>query len=506
MNLLPSISFNNQNLSFQKLRKPNKLKTYHDLKLIPNLNCACCGRKVIEPTEFHYSFRSITLPLKSILKKGLLQSWETSKPTWDFLVELSQKFPQKSLDQIECDNAHVHGKLYETIRKSLEVDPRGSQNDTPKEFQDRIKNLYHDVLSRSRAQLRCSKKVMTRMKAFKKSIEKDPVKLAVFEQLEIYADKYPHKTLSEILAMEEIHKFHSTKDLLQRAETREKLDYHFNNIANIIKKESPDSVELIEDLKNKATELLEKEKDSAARIPKMKKIYEKALTTMGCEKLIPKVNKELEQVPTTFITKDSFLAFAHRHGMTDYYLISSLLTPSVASSEHIVAVSKGGEDKLSNVQVFCKNCNTNRAAIPYTEFSEYHPEMIKNEQRQINQIAKYILKNDVTEEALYYPIDVAKTLSESTDGKINPDVSKYCEKRNQQINQHIQEQQNEIQKLREERQQMSEEKEAILKRLEEIEQTRKEKKKQIKNIHEDISKDRYKSGKFQKYIDDKKTT
>ena len=132
--------------------------------------------------------------------------------------------------------------------------------------------------------------------------------------------------------------------------------------------------------------------------------------------------------------------------------------------------------------------------------------MIRNEKRQINQIASYILRNDVTEEALYYPMDVAKTLSESTDGKINPDVSKYCEKRNQQINQHIQEQQNEIHKLGEERQQMSEEKEAILKRLEEIEQTRKEKKKQINNIHEDISKDRYKSGKFQKYIDDKKTT
>lgn len=506
MKLCPNISFNNQTPNFQQAKKINRLITYQDLKLIPNLNCACCGRKVIEPTEFHNAFRTITLPLKSILQKGLLQPWKNSTPTWDFLVELSQMFPKKSLDQIEFNNSHVHGKLFETIRKSLETDPKSFQYNTPKQKQEKIKSLYYDIINRSRAQLRGSRKVMTRMKPFKKTLEKDPVKLAVFEQLEIYAEKYPHKTLSEILAIEEIHKFHSTKDLLQRAETREKLDYHFNNIAKLIKKESPDSIELIEKLKHDAVELLEQEKDPAARIPKMQKMYAQALTTIGCEKLIKKVNKELEQVPKSFITKDSFLAFAHRHRLSDYQIISSLLTPSVASSEHIIAVSKGGLDNLGNVSVFCRSCNKKRDAIPYTEFSEYHPEMIKNEQRQINQISRFILNNDVSEEAFYYPIDVAKTLSESTDGKINPDVSKYCEKRNQQINQHIQEQQNEIQKLREERQQMSEEKEAILKRLEEIEQTRREKKKQIKNIHEDISKDRYKSGKFQKYIDDKKTT
>ena len=251
---------------------------------------------------------------------------------------------------------------------------------------------------------------------------------------------------------------------------------------------------------------MEIEKDSAARIPKMKSIYAQALTTIGCEKIIGKINKELEQVPITFITKDSFLAFAHRHGLNDYQIISSLLTPSVGSSEHIIAVSNGGQDSLSNVSVFCRSCNIKRAATPYTEFIEYHPEMIKNEPRQINQIARFILNNEVSEEASYYPMDVARTLAKITDGKINPDVSKYCDKRKQQIAQHIQEQQNEIQKLREERQQMSEEKEAILKRLEEIEQTRKEKKKKIKNIHEDISKDKNESSKFQKYIEDKKTT
>ena len=183
------------------------------------------------------------------------------------------------------------------------------------------------------------------------------------------------------------------------------------------------------------------------------------------------------------------------------YILSYLFTPSVASSEHIIAVSKGGKDKLSNVQVFCKRCNRSRGNLSYVEFTKYHPEMIKNEQRQNNQIAKYILNNDVTEEATYYPIEVAKTLSEATNGKINLDVSQYCEARNKQINQRIQEQKEDIQRLREERQQMNEEKLALIKRLEEIEQTQKENKKEIQNIDNNISKEKSLSSKFQKCVD-----
>ena len=489
MNIISNISCNNTNFKqISKINKINKLTTYHDLKLIPNLNCACCGRKLIQPTTFHNAFKSITVPLKSIIKKGAFKPWERYTPTWNLLLDLSQKFPNKSLDQIERDNSTLHGKLFGAIRESIQNNQKKDEQISYNDLQEKIKELYRDILGRSRAQLRSSKIVMAKMKTFKKSLEKEPIKLAVFEQLEIYAQKYPKKTLSQILAMDEIYKFHSTKDLLQRAEAREKLDYHFNNIANIIRKESPESLELIDELKEQTLNLFVTEKDREARIPKAKKIYANALNTIGCEKLIKKVNMEIEQLPTTFISKDSFLAYAYKHNLSDYQILSSIFTPSVASSEHIVAVSKGGEDCLSNISVFCKSCNDKRGSESYIEFLEYHPEMPRNEQKQINQIGNYILKNDVCEEALYYPIDVAQTLRTTTNNKINPNVSRYCEKKNQQISQEIYTKKEEIVALKKERREMQEEKEALLKRLNEIDETRSSKKTQIKELSNEISK------------------
>ena len=60
-------------------------------------------------------------------------------------------------------------------------------------------------------------------------------KLETFEQLEIYARKYPRKTLEEIINLDEVYRFHQQKDWLQRASTREKMDYHFDNIFNFFR-------------------------------------------------------------------------------------------------------------------------------------------------------------------------------------------------------------------------------------------------------------------------------
>ena len=102
MNLIPKISFfNNQNsVNFKQAQKVNRLMTYSQFKLIPNLNCACCGRKTVRPIDFHSAFRSITLPLKSIIQRGLLDHWKNHKYVWGLLQNLAKCFPNKSFDQI----------------------------------------------------------------------------------------------------------------------------------------------------------------------------------------------------------------------------------------------------------------------------------------------------------------------------------------------------------------------------------------------------------------------
>lgn len=505
MNLIPKISFfNNQNsVNFKQAQKVNRLTTYSQFKLIPNLNCACCGRKTVRPIDFHSAFRSITLPLKSIIQRGLLDHWKNHKYVWGLLQNLAKCFPNKSFDQIKYDNQGLHMEILDMIAESLEQNPKYNN---PAKKKEKVNSLYHDVLDSSRSDLRCSKKVVERMKAFKKSLEKEPIKLAAFEQLEIYAQKYPQMTLSQILAIEEIHKFHETKDLLQRAETREKLDYHFTNVAKLIEKSSPGSEDLIYDLKDEALDILSKTQDQEARIPKIKKLYTEALTTIGCEKIIKKVHKELEEVPTTFFTKDSFFAYAYKHKLNDYQIISSIFSSSIATSEHIDAASKGGGDNLGNISVFCQRCNLARGNDPYIEFVEYHPEMPKNEQRQINQIANYILKNDVCTKAVFYPMDVAQTLREATDKKVDPDVSKYCEKQSQKLSQVIEAQKDEVKALRAERRQMQEEKDALLKRLYEIDEIRESKKQEIDEINSRVSKNIHRYKEIRSHIDDNKST
>ena len=56
------------------------------------------------------------------------------------------------------------------------------------------------------------------------------------------------KTMGKIKNIEEVFKFHSAKDLLQRAESREVLDYHFGNIEKMIKKTKPDALERFKEL------------------------------------------------------------------------------------------------------------------------------------------------------------------------------------------------------------------------------------------------------------------
>ena len=116
---------------------------------------------------------------------------------------------------------------------------------------------------------------MKRFAVFKPSLQGS--KLETFEQLQIYAKKYPRKTLSEIIQMDEIRKFHATKDLLQRAQSREKLDYHFSNISDLLKKAKPEAEDYFYELKQQAIGIISDEKDAKAKIPLIKNMYKKAL-------------------------------------------------------------------------------------------------------------------------------------------------------------------------------------------------------------------------------------
>lgn len=397
-----------------------------EIKYLPNLNCACCGRDLITGPEAANFYRKITKPLKLMLEKGFFKPWQNSTRVWGVLQSFSLKFPDMSLDSIMYLDENQKTLKIALVEDLKELVANGKREFTNERyFNYEIIDEYIDLLRRSRTNMKSASVVMRRLAPLKDAFEGH--KKEVCEQLEIYARKYPRKRLKEILNLDEVYRFHQQKDWLQRAQTREKLDFHFDNILLLVKKQNPQAVEFFEDLKLEAVDLLELEHDSAARIPKMKKMYEKALKEHGCEKIIPKVFKELEQVPISFITVDSFLVYAKNHRFSDGQIIMSLISPYSSSVEHIVPISEGGKDVPENIIVLCRECNRNRSSVPYPEFVQYHPMMPYHTQKQINQIGDYIL-NGTFDADKFLPIKVSKTLHSYTQGKISPDYSDYCKK------------------------------------------------------------------------------
>ena len=255
----------------------------NELKNIKNVPCACCGNKIITTEQITKAFSAITIPLKQILKKGFMGYW-LENPNMKFLLEtFSEEYPEKSFDKI-LENP----ENYEKFRDAITISDSREKG-----------HAMQNIVTRSRHDLRGAGTVIKRLKALKPYLK--GTKLEIFEQLEIYARKYPKKRLTEILNIEEITKFHAVKDLLQRAATKEKRDFHFDNISIMLKKASINE-EQIEELKEQALEYFCAERYPSYKIFMIKNMYAEFCKKHNCEKLCSKINDEVDKMPTTFTT------------------------------------------------------------------------------------------------------------------------------------------------------------------------------------------------------------
>ena len=415
------------NLTISPIKTPafQGRQEYKAIRNIPNIPCACCGQKVILPSAFAKLFQQVAKPLQMMLDKGFLDAWSKNAKVMELLKRWAAEEPKLSLDVITEKHPDKYAQLRTAVTETVKGFPQ-AEGMMENEVGRNISHLFNDIFSRSRSKLKGSAVVMKHMAKFKESLQGS--KLETFEQLEIYARKYPRKSLNEILDIKEIYEFHTMKDLLQRAEMREKLNYHYDNIENILKKTKAFTEDEINELKQNADNLYSTERDSEARVQLTKDMYENALKSKNLEKLKFKIFDELSQVPKTFMTKDSFLAFAHNRHYSDAKIIESLLVPSMSSFEHIIPRSMGGADQAKNGIILCADCNEKRKTRPYSEFLKYHPQMPFNTNKQINFVADMILKEKLGGPFRYWPVQVSETLNEYTDGKIKPDVTKYCQK------------------------------------------------------------------------------
>ena len=409
---------------------PNFEAKYDKLKQIKDLPCACCGKPVLDASRVFEAYKAVAKPLSVCLQKINFSWFEKNIPNaMAFLRQFAAEEPKKNIDEILEDKDKLRllsGAIKDyffTPEALAEVEGDAYKK---KRLSYKVSDSLGDIQTRSRGVLKKAPAVIKRFLPMKKYLRGRD--LEVFEQFEIYALKYPKLRLSEIVQLDEVYKFHKAKDVLQRGETNEKLNFHIGNIEKLVLKANPQSEEKLYELKNKAREIIGYETDVEARRPLIKEAYSSALHELGCEKLQDKVFDEIDKFPISFLTKDSKIVRFKEHEYSDVAILESLFSPVEASEDHSEALIKGGKDSLYNMTIMHRDCNTRKGSRTVEEHIAYHPLSPYYTQQQFDRIGKEIIAGNLPDEFAYYPTRTADNLREISNGKIDINVDEYCKK------------------------------------------------------------------------------
>lgn len=417
---------NNNSISFGAVEKIKHIKR------LPNAPCALCGKKAIMEDAVKKAYASVTLPLSVIVGKGLMDKWKDKPLIWEVITVFAQVFPKESLDQMIVRDEEFLLLKKAAVKEIINI--RGGDG-TDQASHKAILKLYNSVLQDSRSELKPAEIVLKKFKKFKKLLQgiwKD-----TFEQLQIYAKKYPSLRLFEILNIPEIKKFHGIRNNFNKIQKKNERDYHFKIIEEIVQKSKP---EMLEDINNAKKELMDsfnEIKFMEARKHNAKKIYSKVLEKHNALELKNKIFKELEKLPYSHSSVDGLITNFTYFENTDGQIIDNVISPFISSYEHIIPRSKNGKNALGNGLMFHTICNKKRGNTPYTEFLEYHPELEKNIKKQIMFFTEALLKGEMEDSLKYEPLKVTRTLNEYTNSQIIPDIREYCIKRIQAVSEKI---------------------------------------------------------------------
>ena len=103
-----------------------------------------------------------------------------------------------------------------------------------------------------------------------------------------------------------------------------------------------------------------------------------------------------------------------------------LLTPSIATIEHIKPQSKGGIDSMRNYLLVCRRSNGERSSLPLDEYIMLNPELRipKHLQEYVEEVIRAVgVKNSLMSAKSWYPKAIQEALLEETSGYINLDLS-----------------------------------------------------------------------------------
>lgn len=384
-------------------------KIFYDIKDLPKLKCACCGKDMFKADEIKTMLNSYQAGSKRALENNALAKFKDTE-AFEFLSGLSKENPKATLRELVSTR--------EGGAKMRDLHPR-TQLDIMQMA------LIADGISVK------APRVIAKLSKYKDMFGEDL--RAVYDTMEIYAEMYPKKTFAEIFNLPEVSERHKTLYAEAKAQTsKQKIDV-FKRLRDFSETLPPKDRSRLQDANTQAIKIL----NNGMYEPKFVKalvsgIYENFLKSADTKRIRGKIMPVVNDFPYDLISPvDAFISNSIDKKRSDIDIIKIFLDDMMATFEHARPRSQDGSDEWFNGIVLCKHCNRTRADLPYPFFLSFYPEMKKNIQRQCDRIMTFIMRGKLKGHD-DYPADIKRTMLVESGNVIRLNITKYLKYREQQ--------------------------------------------------------------------------
>lgn len=375
----------------------------NDLRELPNLTCGCCGIKMLKNSVVNdFLNRKIYYPASIALKRIKSENYfneshasDEMKTAYAFLKNFADRNPKLTMQDILAKKA-VKAKR-QTFSKEVSA--------ACETIRDMTKLVAHN-----------SKYMIDEISKLNPKFHKTEKK--VFKELQMLAKEYPQETFYDILNKPEVNKYYLTR--LQKKQ----IDI-LDNVVGAVE-DAPENIKtMVLDVTEKARDIFEKE--SVEILHKRGRVishYQSLLNDYKDDSCVQKVLEIINELPDSKTDSDAFLIKGAQKSSNA--IVEILLSRVRSTFEHVKPHKREGDNGPSNIFNYialCGKCNSERQRTGYDIFTKAHPEMIENEQIQINKIIHFI-NHGILAGYDEYPVKIKKALDIESKGAIKININK----------------------------------------------------------------------------------
>lgn len=375
----------------------------NDLRDLPDLPCGCCGKKMLRNSVVNNFLNTkITYPAIIALKKLKAQQYfneskssEPMREAYTFLKFHAQKNPTLTVNELLSKNS-----VKETRRL---LSPEASE--ACEEIRAMTKLVSHN-----------SKYLTDEINKLKPDFHKTEKR--VFKELSTLSKKYPDLNYNEILNLPNVYEKYLSNLQKKQNDILKQIEYIANGLDTQNRK-------LIKSLVKKAKVIFTEEIPEIHH--KRGRVISEFNDTLQNMRDVPVIRKILNLIESLPDSKTDVDAFMIKGSQKNSNLIAEILLNRQRNTfEHVKPHHREGDNGESNIYNYiglCGKCNSERQRTGYDVFVQKHPEMVENEQIQINKIIDYI-NNGILTGYDDYPVKIQAALDTESKGAIKIDHKK----------------------------------------------------------------------------------